>query len=240
MEMMIRMDEKLSYLREYNPKIRLVSSNEWTAMEAAVIPEVWRNIFKETDITNRKEALLEVWKSHAGTELRNTISYLDDYLEEIDMLECEDVYSILYTIRNSNGGVSYYEGRNPQDAFHNSELEAHWDKLPQSLRNFYRHVHNGFYYYASESMGLVPLESVTYLGDDDLEWSILEELEEPLQLDLTASFGFFTNGMGSYIVIDAANCGENTGVFWSAKRQPKYNINFWSYVDEWTVIGFQS
>lgn len=240
MEMMIRMDEKLSYLQEYNPNIRLVSSNEWTSMEAAVIPEVWRNIFKETDITNRKEALLEVWKSHVGTELRNTISYLDDYLEEIDLLECEDVYSILYTIRNSTGDVSYYEGRNPQDAFPNSELEAHWDKLPPSLRNFYRHVHNGFYYYASESMGLVPLESVTYLGDDDLEWGILEELEEPLQLDLTASFGFFTNGMGSYIVIDAANCGENTGVFWSAKRQPKYNIHFWSYVDEWTVIGFQS
>ncbi|MFM9330791.1 SMI1/KNR4 family protein [Paenibacillus mesotrionivorans] len=234
------MEEKLSYLREYNPGVRMVSSKELTDIEAALIPDVWRDIFKEANTNKRKEAILKVWKNSVATELRNTISYLADYLEEVELLECGNVYSVLYTIRNPDGGIFYYEGRNPQDDMNNSELEKHWDKLPRSLRHFYGHVHNGFYYYASESMGLVPFESVTYLGDDDLEWSILEELKEPLQLDLTASFGFFTNGMGSYIVIDAANCGENEGVFWSAKRQPKYHIDFWSYVDEWTVIGFQS
>ena len=51
-------------------------------------------------------------------------------------------------------------------------------------------------------MGLVPLESVTYLGDEDIEWSIIDDLEEPIKINLDSSFGFFTNGMGSYVAID--------------------------------------
>jgi hypothetical protein len=46
--------------------------------------------------------------------------------------------------------------------------------------------------------------------------------------------------MGSYVAIDCNNCENSNAIFWSAKRQPKYNINFWNYVDEWIVIGFQA
>lgn len=234
------MEQKLNYLREYNQDIRLVSSSEISNIEAGLIPDIWFELFKEENIIDRKEALLNLWKKNVGYELRNTIAYLSEYLEDIEILECDKVYSILYTIKNPNGDVLYYEGRNPQEEFENSELEKHWDKISVSLKNFYKNVHNGFYYYASEAMGLVPIASVTYLGDDDLEWSIIDELKEPLQIDLNTSFGFFSNGMGSYVVIDAANCENNNAAFWSAKTQPKYNVNFWSYVDEWIVIGFQA
>ncbi len=234
------MEQKLNYLREYNKDIRLVSCNEVSSIEVGLIPDVWRELFKEENINDRKEALLNIWKKNVGTELRNTIAYLSEYLEEIEIMECDKVYSILYTVKNPNGDVLYYEGRNPQDEFENSELEKHWDKVSVSLKNFYKNVHNGFYYYATESMGLVPITSVTYLGDDDLEWSIIDELKEPLQIDLNTSFGFFSNGMGSYVVIDVANYEKNNATFWSSKIQPKYNINFWSYVDEWIVIGFQA
>ena len=91
-------------------------------------------------------------------------------------MDVEGAYSILYTIRNSKGNIMYYEGRNPQKAQKNIELEGSWDKIPTSIRSFYENIHDGFYYYASESMGLVPLESVTYLGDEDLEWSIIDEI----------------------------------------------------------------
>lgn len=234
------MEQKLNYLREYNQDIRLVSSSEISNIEAGLIPDIWFELFKEENIIDRKEALLNLWKKNVGYELRNTIAYLSEYLEDIEILECDKVYSILYTIKNPNGDVLYYEGRNPQEEFENSELEKHWDKISVSLKNFYKNVHNGFYYYASEAMGLVPIASVTYLGNDDLEWSIIDELKEPLQIDLNTSFGFFSNGMGSYVVIDAANCQNNNAAFWSAKTQPKYNVNFWSYVDEWIVIGFQA
>lgn len=61
-----------------------------------------------------------------------------------------------------------------------------------------------------------------------------------MQINLNTSFGFFSNGMGSYVAIDVTNCEKNNATFWSGKIQPKYNINFWSYVDEWIVIGFQA
>ncbi len=155
-------------------------------------------------------------------------------------MDVEGEYSVLYTIKNSKGDILYYEGRNPQKGQKNVELEGLWDKTPSSIQRFYENVHDGFYYYASESMGLVPLESVTYLGDEDIEWSIIDDLEEPIKINLDSSFGFFSNGMGSYIAIDYTNCVDNNATFWSAKLKPKYNISFWSYVDEWVVIGFEN
>lgn len=151
----------------------------------------------------------------------------------------EDTYSILYTIKNQGGEDLYYEGRNPKDSFNNEELESSWREIPESIRDFYENVHNGFYDYTSESMGLMPLETITYFGDDDLEWGIIDELEEPIRINLKTSFGFFSNGMGSYIAIDYENCKNNNATFWSAKSQPKYNVDFWNFVDEWIVIGFE-
>ena len=87
-------------------------------------------------------------------------------------------------------------------------------------------------------MGLVPLEEVVFLGDDDFDWSIVSEIEEPLKINLDTSFGFFSNGIGTYVVIDYTNCNQNNATLWSAKEQPEYNIDFWDCIDEWTVIGF--
>ncbi|GAB6088101.1 hypothetical protein [Alkaliphilus crotonatoxidans] len=232
--------EKLNFLRKYNQDIRLVSINEVEKIEDGLIPNIWKEIFRYESINIRKDILLNVWEKYVGEELRNTLAYLSEYLEEIDMIEFNNIYSILYTIRNPKGDILYYEGGNPQNKFESHRLEKHWNKMPQSLKNFYENVHDGFFYYASESMGLVPISSVAFLGDDEIEWGILEQLEQPLQLNLNTSFGFFSNGMGSYIVIDSTNCNNDNAVFWSTKRQPKYNINFWDYVDEWIVIGFQS
>lgn len=234
------MEQKLNYLRKYNQDIRLVPVNEINKIGENLIPNVWRELFKEELVSKRKDALLSLWKKYVGTELRNTISYLNEYLEDIEIMESGNTYSILYTVRNHKGNILYYEGQNPINDFENEELKKYWSIIPGKLREFYENIQNGFYYYASESMGLVPISSVTYLGDDDLEWGILEELEEPLQINLGTSFGFFSNGMGSYVAIDCNNCENSNAIFWSAKRQPKYNVNFWNYVDEWIVIGFQA
>lgn len=237
--MISHMEEKLSYLRKYNENVRLLTENEINGLDNNVIPVEWKDLFCNDDINVKIDLLLNLWKKNVGERLRNTISYLNEYLINIEIMKAENVYSILYTIRNSNGKILYYEGRNPLESQKNFELEEAWDEIPIEIRNFYENVHDGFYYYASESMGLVPLESVTFLGDDDIEWSIIDDLKEPIKINLDCSFGFFTNGMGSYVAIDCSNCTGNNATFWSAKIQPKYNINFWSYVDEWIVIGFE-
>ena len=233
------MEDKLNYLRKYNQDICLLTHKDINSIEANQLPDIWYDIFKEQDSILRIKKILDIWKVNIGSELRNTISYLDEYLIDIELMESNGLFSVLYTIKNSKGRLLYYEGRNPQERFENNELNKVWDKIPNSIQKFYEEVHNGFYYYASESMGLVPIKSVTFLGDEDLEWGIIDELEEPIGIDLESSFGFFSNGMGTYVVIDYENCNNSNATFWSAKRQPKYNINFWNYVDEWIVIGFE-
>lgn len=44
-------------------------------------------------------------------------------------------------------------------------------------------------------MGLISLEDAAYLGDDDFDWGIIDDLNQPLQIGLDTSFGFFNNGM---------------------------------------------
>ncbi|MBU3202520.1 SMI1/KNR4 family protein [Clostridium estertheticum] len=226
------MEQKLSYLREYDKNINLLTSDEIDKIHKDTIFSTWQEIFKEKDVKKRINLLLSIWEKYLGTELCNTISYLKDHLKDIEIMEVDNLYSILYTIKNSKGEYLYYEGRNPKEEFENEELQKLWEKIPKSIQSFYENMHNGFYYYASESMGLVPFESVTYLGDEDLERNH--------KINLESSFGFFTNGMGSYVAIDCLNCDNGNATFWSTKIQPKYNIDFWSYVDEWIVIGFES
>lgn len=233
------MDQKLTYLKKYNENVRILTPDKISRLDDHEIPIEWKKIFYNDNIKGRIDLLLNIWEKNVGFELRNTISYLNEHLINIELMDVEGDYSILYTIRNSKGNTMYYEGRNPQKAQKNTELEEAWSKIPTSVRSFYENIHDGFYYYASESMGLVPLESVTYLGDEDLDWSIIDDLDEPIKINLDSSFGFFSNGMGSYVAIDYTNCIDNNGTFWSAKLKPKYNICFWSYVDEWIVIGFE-
>lgn len=226
------MEEKLVYLNDYNQDVRIVATGE----NPEAIPSLWQSLAAQSSQASRKALLLEAWKPFQP-ELSNIIAFLGKYLEEIDLISYNGQYSLLYSVKNSKGDVLYYEGRNPLTKSVDSRLEAVWNRLPSKLASFYDTLHNGFYYYASESMGLSPIENVTNL--DDLEWSILEELKEPLQLSLKDSYGFFTNGMGGYVVIDTSRNDKGQGVLWWSKKQPRYGINFWDIVDEWTVIGFE-
>jgi len=231
------MEQKLNYLRKYNRTINLIPLDEIDNIDFNLLPNDWHRLFKEKDIKNRINMLLGIWEKYLGVELSKTILYLFDHLENIELIEIMGQYFILYTIKDSKGEIAYYQGGNPNGKFNNEKLEKAWDKISGSVRKFYENVHNGFYDYTSKSMGLVQLESVTYL--DDYEWGIIEELQEPLQINLKTSFGFFTNGMGTYIAVDYENCNNDNAVLWSAKRQPRYNINFWNHIDEWIVIGLE-
>ncbi|WP_342512459.1 SMI1/KNR4 family protein [Sporosarcina sp. FSL K6-1522] len=236
------MEKKLEYLEKYimakDGYVRLILDDEIKNIDS--LPEVWYEIFRENDVKKRIKSLLGVWTEYLNMELRNVISYLGEYLENVELMKINRRHSILYTIRNRQGKVLYYEGRSPQAYFENEQLEESWDEIPAKIRLFYENIHDGFYYYASGAMGLLPLEDVAYLGDDDFDWSIIDDLEESLRIDLDTSFGFFGNGMGTYVAVDYENCDKDNATLWSAKDQPEYNINFWNTVDEWTVIGFEA
>lgn len=233
---------KLEFLSKYtlnrNLKVELIHNVD--RIENLNIPNVWKDIFREKNKFRKKERLIQLWSKYLEKELSNTIAYLKEFLEDIELMKVGDKISILYSIKSyRTGRTLYYEGGNPIDSITQrfAELDRDWDKLPKKIRDFYSFIHNGFYYYPSKSMGLDSIENVTYL--DDYEWEIVDELGiEKIEINVKSSYGFFSNGTGTYVVIDAENFNDNQGVLWSSKSRPRYNLNFWDIVDEWIVIGF--
>ncbi len=86
-------------------------------------------------------------------------------------------------------------------------------------------------------MGMVTLNEVTHFSDDD--WGRLEELEEPLQISLDTTYGFFQNGGGGYLAVDYKNCENNVATEWFTDMEPEYNIDFWEYADIWMKAAFE-
>lgn len=237
------MSGKKEYIRRFNSSAEIMLLDEIDEIEKTLIPEKWIKIFEQTDDAIRISMVLQIWREYVPIELSNTIAYLQENLKSVDLVRQEGreeiIFSILYSMESIKGKIMYYAGRTPVIKMKNDELGANWDRIPCSIKKFYENLHDGFYHYASISMGLVPIKYVEYLGDEDMDWAIIDELDEPLQINLETSFGFFVNGMGSYVAIDYTNCENDNATWWSAKNQPMYNVHFWSYVDEWIVIGFE-
>lgn len=231
------MEDKLQFLEKYRKDVELIYTDEINTLTTDDLTSNWLNVLKEKDSRTKVEKTLKIWKEFVSIDLRNTISYLDENLIDIDLIKDNGNYSILYSVGVGDGEVDYYEGGIPNHNFNNPELIVAWPHIPSTIKNFYENLHNGFYYFPSRAMGLVPLENVAFFEDD--EWGIIEELEEPLQINLNSTFGFFKSGMGGYVAIDYNNCDNDKATIWFSDEQPKYNADFWDVVDEWIVIGFE-
>ncbi|MBC2326584.1 SMI1/KNR4 family protein [Listeria booriae] len=224
---------KIQFLSKFRKNISLVDAK---TLQENDIPVEWLEILNKGE-PERREKTIEYWRSISSNELRNTISYLSDNLLDVELVCYNDVYSVLYTVKVGEGEVDYFEGRIPTQNILNKELQKFWSETPQSIKDFYETLHNGFYYFPSRAMGLVPLENVTFFGDD--EWGIIEDLEVPLGIELDSTFGFFSTGMGGYVALDYSNDDKEKATIWFTDDQPKYNMNFWDVVDEWIVMGFE-
>ena len=197
------------------------------------IPQYWRDAFQTSDFSKRKQIILGEWKKYLAEELSNTISYLEEFLEAIDLIKIGPTYSLLYSIRTyQSKSLVFYEGKIPisdqefTDHFNQSKLE-----LDGSIRDFYTHIHEGFNDYTSKSMGLDDLDMIEPIADYD--W----EFEDQLTNDISSYYNFFSNGMGKYLVLDLSKPMSQGGVFWSKDELPIYPIPFWDYVDEWIILG---
>jgi len=224
--------DKLAFLKQYRKSIVFVSDKELLQLENENIPEKWLEIFQETDKSIQKDKLIALWKSVCEKELSNTISYIKENLVELELILDNGKYAVLYSIKSENGEIHYYEGGIPTKS-----VLTNWAAFPQVIKSFYEKLHNGFYYFASSAMGLVPMGHVTYF--DEFEWGILEELDEALGINMEKTYGFFQNGMGGYVAIDLDNCTDDTATLWFTNDQPDYDVSFWDIVDEWIVIGMQ-
>ncbi|WP_291584041.1 SMI1/KNR4 family protein [Clostridium sp. UBA6640] len=231
---------KLDFLNRYTLnkeiKVELVGIKD---IDKNIIPNIWVEIFEQKDVEHRVICLIQYWESILSYEMRNTISYFKEHLQNVELMRLGSKHYILYSIRSlTTEKVLFYCGGNPLEKSFDEqkELKKDWGKVPEKVKQFYEEIHDGFYYFPSRSMGLDAIENITYL--DEYEWSIVDELEEPIKIDIKSSYGFFSNGVGKYVVIDINNFTENGATLWSSKSLPKYNLDFWDIVDEWMVIGF--
>ncbi|EOV9529187.1 SMI1/KNR4 family protein [Bacillus cytotoxicus] len=229
--------DKISFLNQYRKSIEFVSNKDLLNMEKENIPGKWIEIFKEIDKTKKKDKLIALWNSVCEKELSNTILYLKENLLEFELIVDNGQYAVLYSVLSENDEILYYEGGIPTNSVYTSEMQQNWSNVPQSIKGFYEKLHNGFYYLPSRAMGLVPAERITHF--EDCEWGILDDLDEPLGINMATTYGFFENGMGGYVAIDLNNCTDEVATLWFTNDNPEYNVNFWDVVDEWIVIGFQ-
>lgn len=229
------MNNKIDFLRQYHKDIQIIQDN---IEEIKDIPRDWKEILCAKTPMEKSKKVLTLWKNYVGRELSHTIMYMEENLMDIELVKYKDKYSLLYSIKAPDNLILYYEGKNPLDRIIPRELLDYWDGFPKSLKCFYENVHDGFFYYASGSMGLIPLQEFVIFDNED--WGILDEIDGPLQLCLKSTFGVFASGMGGYVALDLQNCENDNSTLWFSDQQPRYNINFWDVVDEWIVIGFQT
>lgn len=227
--------DKMSFLNQYRKEVMLVDKLESSLKET--IPKQWFEILNEEDKKVRIEKTLNLWKSLFKKEFSHSIMYLTKHLMNVELIIDHGVYTILYSIHDPQGNIMYYEGGLPPSSINRSHLKLSWSDVPDKLKKFYEILHNGFYYFPSRAMGLVSLNDLTFFQDN--EWGIMDELEEPLRINLGKTVGFFESGMGGYLAIDLENCRNDHATLWFTNDQPEYEVNFWHVADEWLLIGFE-
>ena len=228
------MNEKLNFLKKYVPSGEMVEIlSNFENLSNHPIPQYWRDAFQTSDFSKRKQIILGEWKKYLAEELSNTISYLEEFSEDIDLIKIGSNYSLLYSIRTyQSNSLVFYEGKMPILKKHFCDHFKQLDiELDESVIQFYTKIHAGFNDYTSKSMGLDDLDMIEPIADYD--W----EFEDQLTDDISCYYNFFSNGMGKYLVLDLSKPLDEGGIFWSKDELPEYPIPFWDYVDEWIIIG---
>lgn len=221
-------EDDMSYLRRFDPNIALISPGQ----AGTEIPESWQQIFTLPNDADQISSALSLWPQVAEQYLPETYNFLKENTKAIRLANFGGRVAILYGMQTGAGRNTYYAGGNPLDVRWFPSLAPLWNRLPQGVYDFYARLHSGFYYYPSEDGGPSPLNQIFVLGEND--WGILDDLEEPLRINLDTTVALFANGGGSYVAYDYEN--QQT-VVWSSSEPPYYHDSFWGVVDAWTTIS---
>ena len=228
-------DSLLDYLKDYVANPRVLSLEQLSEDEKSNLPSSWIDILSYEN-NERINKALEYWGKFEA-EFEQVVEYLGDNITDIYLVHHGFGYCLLYGITSADKKRTlYYEGRNPKSKKISPVIDSVWDSLPDTLKDFYDNFHNGWYYLASGSMGLSPVEDFFFL--DEEEWGILEEIDKP-PVDLEGTLAVFTNGMGGYVCLEIIENNTSSLLWWSDKP-PKLGLDFWPIVDSWTVMGFES
>lgn len=221
-------DDDLDYLRRFDRGIRLIQPQE----ASQPIPQSWQQIFAIGDPVRRVRGALSLWEQVASDTMPRTLGFMQERCVDVRLCESGKRTAMLYCWVNDVGRNCYYAGGNPLDIKRDTRFINLWRTLPEGLFDFYARLHNGFYYFPSESNGPAPLAQIFWLSQ--LQWGILDQLEEPVEINLETSLALFSNGGGGYIAYDYE---RHLTATWWADDQPTYHSSFWQLMDVWTSLS---
>ncbi len=213
-------EDLLKVLEDYNvyDQDLKIMTTECTEEEYEAIPDQWKGLL-DASLEDKVNIITEMWEAAVKDEMSLTIGNLGEHLEDVQIVRFDDKYALIYVIKNSDGEWLYYIGGAPVESF---TIE---DDIPESIKGFYTNLHNGFYDYCYDGLGLTELEKVgilyDYTGDE-------------LYDEFKRAYCFFDNNMGDYVAYDAA---QQQTILWYEGEEPDYGNEFWDLVDEWTNIG---
>jgi hypothetical protein len=229
--------EKLVYLRKYAKDIEIINYFQLNENEKSNLPIYWCEAFKEKNMEKTINIILSEWEKY-DYQFQSTLSYLHKNLVRIELIKTNNELSLLYSIKNASEKEVYYIGKNPKTLRVRNSLIKLWGKLPNTIRDIYEKLHNGWFYFASGSNGLSSIDDIIILNN--IEWGILEQMDiKTLPYKLENCIGLFHNGAGSYVCYDIKSKDKNKGFIWFSNKKPKNNIEMWAVIDEWTKMSIE-
>lgn len=87
---------KQKFLNLYRHNVEMVDLNELKYID---INDEWKMIFSNVKVKERISDTIKLWNKYMEAELKNTINYFQDHLVGLDLLKCNDEYSVLYNIK---------------------------------------------------------------------------------------------------------------------------------------------
>lgn len=226
--------DKAAFLQKYHKDVQIIREG---IENIAEIPDLWKKLLLMKKKSEKLNAVVQMWQNSVGDLLKKTISYMEEHLIDVELITYRDSYSLLYSIASFGDKVLYYEGGNSDEFLVLDELRRKWNAVPETIQNFYDNLHDGFFSYASGSIGLYRADNIIYLNE--YNWPVIEELDLELQINMETSFSFFGLEKGAYIAVDLDDCEEDRAVLWFFDKEPTYGVNFWEMVDEWLTAAMK-
>jgi len=200
------------------------------------VPDWWRALPQLAPV-ERIDNVMNQWEMVAGVHLKNTISYMREHLQDVELMSVHSMLYLLYSIKDRLGDMVYWVSGNPLAPYDNLGFAASnldWSRVPEALRMFYQ-FNDGFFSFTGRE-GFPPASQILCLGDYDLGIITAHNLD--VKVNLPQTYSFYTNNSGGYIAVDLSDCEGDKAVVWWDEIDPTYDQDFWHVADDWTVLMF--
>ena len=127
--------------------------------------------------------------------------------------------------------------------------------MSQQIKDFYEHIHDGFYHYMNRGMGLQPLCFTHFMEPEDevaewnrkfggdmrygdegenevQEWNLDVGEYDELWEESSHQMAFFWNSLGLAVSMDDSKDSEKNAIIWKSATSPAFHNDFWGTVDQ--------